>query len=236
MLTVLVRSCMYPLSRKQTLNAHKMQELMPEIKRLKEKHKNDAQGLMKAQQALFRKHNYNQFSGCLPALVQLPIFVGLYRALMVDVELRQAPLISDAVRWCSNLAAPDMLFDWSAWMPAFVTTGFLNLGPYFNVLPLVTVALFLWQQKLFMPPAVDEQTAMQQKMMKWMMVIMGVMFYKVASGLCLYFIVSTSWSILERKVLLPKPPAPPQPAPALVAAPGGNGSPSEKRRKKERRG
>ena len=49
--------------------------------------------------------------------IQLPIFIGLYRSLMVDIELRQAPLISEAIRWCSNLAAPDMLFDWSGFMP-----------------------------------------------------------------------------------------------------------------------
>ena len=67
----------------------------------------------------------------------------------------------------------------------------------------MTIALFIWQQKMFMPPPADEQAAMQQKMMQYMMIFMGIMFYKVASGLCLYFIASSIWGITERK-LLPK--------------------------------
>ena len=71
----------------------------------------------KAQQDLFRTHRYNPMAGCLPMFLQLPIFIGLYRSLMVDVELRQASLLGEAIRWCSNLAAPDMLYDWSWFMP-----------------------------------------------------------------------------------------------------------------------
>ena len=113
MLTVLVRGCMFPLSRKQAVSAQKMQELQPQIKQIAEKYKKEPEKRTKAQQELFHKHNYNPFGGCLLMFIQLPIFMGLYRSLMVDVELRQAPLISDAIRWCSNLAAPDMLYDWS---------------------------------------------------------------------------------------------------------------------------
>ena len=124
LLTVLVRLCMFPLSRKQALSAQKMQELQPEIKKIQEKYKKDMEARSKAQQELFRKHNYNPLSGCLVLFIQLPIFVGLYRSLMVDVELRDAPLISEAVRWCSNLAAPDMLFNWSGWiMPELSSTA-----------------------------------------------------------------------------------------------------------------
>jgi YidC/Oxa1 family membrane protein insertase len=141
----------------------------------------------------------------LPMLIQLPVFIGLYRGLAVDVELRQAPLFGQAVRWCSNLAAPDMLYNWSAFMPQMITRGegLFGLGPYLNVLPLITIALFLLQQKLFMPPATDEQTAMQQKIMKYMMVFMGLLFYKSPSGLCLYFIASSLWGIAERKMIPP---------------------------------
>jgi YidC/Oxa1 family membrane protein insertase len=205
MLTVLVRGCMFPLSRKQALNAQKMQELQPEIKRLQEKYKGETDKKTKAQQELFRQHNYNPLSGCLPAVVQLPIFVGLYRSLMVDIELRQAPLFGEGIRWASNLAAPDMFWDWTGVMPEFVThgTGFFGLGPYLNILPLVTIGLFIWQQKMFMPPPADEQAALQQKMMQYMMIFMGIMFFKVASGLCVYFIASSIWGICERK-LLPK--------------------------------
>jgi YidC/Oxa1 family membrane protein insertase len=204
MLTVLVRLCMFPLSRKQALSAQKMQELQPEIKKIQEKFKKDPEGRMKAQQELFRKHNYNPLGGCLPVFIQLPIFIGLYRSLQVDVALRGAPLISHAVRWCSDLAAPDMLFDWSglANIPILGLVPYY-LGPYFNLLPLFTIALFIVQQKMFMPPPADEQAAMQQKMMNFMMIFMGFLFFKVAAGLCVYFIASSLWGIAERK-LLPK--------------------------------
>lgn len=205
-LTIVVRGCMYPLSHKQALGAQKMQEIQPELKRLQEKYKNDVEGRTKAQQELFRKHNYNPLSGCLVLFIQLPIFMALYRSLMVDVELRQAPLFASAIRWCSNLAAPDMLFDWSGFMPEWITSGqgMLGLGPYFNLLPVITVALFIWQQKMFMPPPTDEQTRMQQNMMKYMMLFIGILFFKVASGLCVYFIASSLWGVAERK-LLPHP-------------------------------
>ncbi|HWA99277.1 MAG TPA: YidC/Oxa1 family insertase periplasmic-domain containing protein, partial [Pirellulales bacterium] len=210
LLTVLVRSCMFPISRKQAANAAKMQELQPEIKRITEKYKGNMEARSKAQQELFRKHNYNPFAGCLPMFLQLPIFIGLYRSLSVDVELRQAPLISEAVRWCSNLAAPDMLWYWKPVLPNFIAapqgTLFLflpTLGPYLNVLPLVTIGLFIVQQKMFMPPPADQQAAAQMKMMQYMMVVMGLLFFKVASGLCVYFITSSLWGIAERK-LLPK--------------------------------
>ena len=203
LLTVLVRGCMFPLSIKQARSAQKMQELQPEIKRITEKYKNDVEGRSKAQQELFRKHNYNPLGGCLVLFIQLPIFIGLYKSLMVDVELRDAPLLSHAVRWCSNLAAPDMLFNWNPFMPQFITngTGIFWLGPYFNLLPILTLILFVWQQKVTMPPPADEQAAMQQKIMKYMMIFIGVMFFKVASGLCIYFIASSLWGLGERKFL-----------------------------------
>jgi YidC/Oxa1 family membrane protein insertase len=236
MLTVLVRSCMFPLSRKQALNAAKMQELQPEIKKMADKYKNPEERV-KAQREFFRKHNYHPLSGCLPAVVQLPIFLGLYRSLAVDIELRQAPLISESVRWCSNLGAPDMLWYWKPYLPIDLLTDEAAgwLGPYLNVLPLVTIALFIVQQKMFLPPPTDEQAAMQQKMMQWMMVFMGVMFFKVASGLCLYFIASSLWGIAERK-LLPKPAPKTSEAPARPpSASGSNGSPGGRKSKQRNR-
>ncbi|NOZ39426.1 MAG: membrane protein insertase YidC [Planctomycetes bacterium] len=206
MLTVLVRSLMFPISRKQAKSMAKMQELRPEMDKIKAKYKQDMQKQSQATQELYRKHNINPLAGCLPMFIQLPIFLGLYRALMVDVELRQAPLLGDAIRWCSNLASPDMFYDWSSFMPDFINRGegIFELGPYLNILPLVTCGLFILQQKMFMPEAANEQAAMQQKIMKYMMLFMGFMFFKVAAGLCLYFIASSIWGIAERK-MLPKP-------------------------------
>jgi YidC/Oxa1 family membrane protein insertase len=143
--------------------------------------------------------------------IQFPIFIGLYNSLWIDIELRQASLIP-GLHWCSNLAAPDMLADWSSWMPDFVLHGGLfhllppAMGPYFNILPLFTIGLMIVQQKLFTPPATTEQAEMQQKVMKYMMFVLCLMFYKVASGLCLYFICSSLWGLGERK-LMPKPAA-----------------------------
>ncbi len=250
MLTVLVRGCMFPLSIKQALGARKMQELQPEIKRIQEKYKNDMEGRTKAQQELFRKHNYNPLSGCLVLFVQLPIFIALYRSLMVDIELRQAPLLWEGIRWCSNLSAPDMLFDWSGFMPGFVI-GYL--GPYFNILPILTVVLFIVQQKMFMPPAVDEKAAQQQKIMQFMMVFIGIMFFKVASGLCIYFIASSLWGLAERKLLPKTSPAKPEakpvsraeakardkprpkPAPQQALS-SGDGAAARRKKKKSKRG
>jgi len=94
-------------------------------------------------------------------------------------------------------------------MPEFINSGqgIFGLGPYLNLLPMLTIVLFIWQQKMFMPPPTDEQAAMQQKIMKYMMIFMGLLFFKVASGLCIYFIVSSLWGIGERKVLPKTAPA-----------------------------
>ncbi len=207
MLTVLVRGCMFPLSRKAAKNMQATQALAPEMKKIKEKYKNDMQKQGEAMKELYAKHNFNPLGGCWMMFVQLPIFLGLYRALSVDIVLREAPLIP-GLRWCSNLAGPDMLWRWDSFIPWDFLTGENGyLGPYLNVLPIVTVALFLVQQKLFTPPATDEQTAMTQKMMTYMMIFMGVLFFKVPSGLCIYFITSSLWGIAER-LLLPKTPKP----------------------------
>lgn len=205
LLTVLVRGAMFPISRKQAISSQKMQALQPEMKVINEKYKNDSEKRGRAVQEVWRKHGVNPAAGCLPVFIQIPIFMGLYRALATDVELRQAPLFTTAIRWCSNLAAPDMLWDWTGYLPAFLTSPEGWLGPFLNVFPLVTIGLFLWQQKLFMPPAMDEQQRMQQQVMNYMMWFMAVMFFKVPCGLCLYFIASSLWGIAERLLWLPKP-------------------------------
>lgn len=155
--------------------------------------------------------------------LQLPIFIGLYRCLSVDIELRQAALIP-GIHWCSNLAGPDQAWYWKGILPDFLASETGWLGPYLNIFPIITIILFIWQQKMFTPPATDEQTQMQQNMMKYMMIVMGVMFFKVPAGLCVYFIASSLWGIGERK-LLPPPGAAPignmttTPAPTAPTAP-----------------
>ncbi|EMI56213.1 Membrane insertion protein, OxaA/YidC [Rhodopirellula sallentina SM41] len=209
LLTVIVRGAMFPLSRKAAVNAQRMQELAPELKKISEKYKDDMEGRVRAQRELQQRVGFNPMSGCLPMFLQLPIFIGLYRTLSVDIELRQAAFAS-WTSWASNLAAPDMLYYWGDWMWDYMSgrgTGWL--GPYFNILPVIVMGLFLAQQKLFMPPATDEQTAMTQKMMSYMTLVMGLFFFRVPAGLCIYFITSSLWGIGERilvKKTLPKTP------------------------------
>ena len=173
----------------------------------------------------------------IPAIADLP---GLVSIVGGRRRAAQAPLLSESIRWCSNLAAPDMLWYWQPYVPAMLASPSGWLGPYFNLLPCITIGLFIWQQKMFMPPPADEQAAMQQKIMQYMMIFMGVMFFKVASGLCLYFIASSLWGIAERK-LLPRttpPGASSSPAatrPAVTrAGASGNGASDTKRKHRGR--
>lgn len=230
-MTLLVRACMFPISRKQAQNARdmseKMAKLKPEMKKLEEKYKNDAQAKMAATHELMRKHGVNPLSsctGCLVLLLQMPVFMGLYYALNESTHLRLAGFL-----WFPNLAAPDMLVRWNEW-PVFASLAsgmslilfVVTLGDFLNLLPMVSALLMFFQQKMMTPPAMDEQQAMQMKMMNWMMPLMGYMFYWVASGLCMYFIVSSAWGMLERK-LLPK---------RKEAEPGAGGAPAKAEDKK----
>lgn len=190
LLTLIVKMLMFPLGRKQALMAQRMQELQPHLKAIQEKYKDDKEKLTRETFALYKKHNANPVAGCLPALIQLPIFVGLWQALNTTVGLRQAPFL-----WINDLAAPDMLFRMPFDLPF--------LGHWFNLLPILVVGLMLFQTQLFAPPATTPEAEMQQKTMKYMMIVMAVMFYKVPAGLGIYFITSSLWTIGER-LLLPK--------------------------------
>ncbi len=219
-LTVLVRGCMFPISRKQAISAARMKELQPKLTELKAKYGDDREKLAKAQMELWRKHKINPIGGCLPLFLQMPIFIGLYTALNSAVDLRLQKLL-----WIENLAGPDALFRMPFSLP--------YLGADFSLLPLFTVGLFLTQQKMFMPPATDEQQEAQYKMMNMMTLFMGVMFWHQPAGLCIYFIASSLWSIAERKLLgagsmtpasgasveVIEPDNKPKPKPNQVAAP-----------------
>lgn len=190
LLTMTVRLCMFPLGRKQAMISKKMQELQPHLAAIKEKFKDDKEQQTRETMALYKQHGFNPAAGCLPALIQLPIFVGLWQALNNSVSLRHSSFL-----YIKNLAAPDMLFPFPGELPI--------VGKYFNLLPFFVVALMLVQTKLFSPPPMTEEARMQQKMMKYMMIFMAFMFYRVPSGLGIYFITSSLWQIGER-LLLPK--------------------------------
>lgn len=202
LMTVIVRLILFPLSRKQAQNQAKMQEQMkvlrPEMEKIKKQYANDRQQLAVAQMELFKKHNMSPLSGCNGCWIlflQMPVFLGLYFALRESTHLRMANFL-----WIDNLAVPDMLFNWGDnFLTNITVLGFLYLGPYLNILPIISVSVMYAYQKLMAPPAMDEQQEQQIKMMNYMTLVMGLAFYWVASGLCLYFIVSSLWGMIERK-------------------------------------
>jgi YidC/Oxa1 family membrane protein insertase len=209
-LTVFVKMLLFIPSRKQTAMTMKMVEvqkqLQPEIDKLKEKYGEDFHRFNQEKTRLMMQHGFNPFSqmgGCLLLFAQMPVFMGLYFCLQESIFFRLESFL-----WIPNLAAPDMLVWWSERIPGISDPAnmgsLLYLGPYLNLLPLVAVALMLWQQTKMMPPATDPTMAQQQFMMKLMMGFMALMFYKVAAGLSLYFIASSVWGILERQII-PKP-------------------------------
>jgi YidC/Oxa1 family membrane protein insertase len=230
LLTVMVRGLMFPISRKQALLSMRMQELAPELKKVQEKYKNDPQERTRAVMELYRKHGVNPLGGCLPLLLQMPIFLGLYYCLQESIHFRLASFL-----WIDNLAAPDMLFYWGQGFPWFTDPnnigGLGYLGPFFNLLPVFAVVLMLAQQKMMAPPAVDDQQKMQQKMLKYMMIFIGFMFYKVAAGLCIYFIATSLWGMAERKFLPKKKPGVAAPAAAGPTTATGASRPAPRQRK-----
>lgn len=226
-LTVIVRGLMFPISRRQALFSIKMQALAPELKKISEKYKNDPQAKGQAVMELYRKHGVHPLGSCLPLLLQMPIFMGLYFALQESLQFRLAPFL-----WVRNLAAPDMLLWWSQSIPYISQPDYMGgvfyLGPYFNILPIIAVVLMVIQQQLMTPPPTDEQQEMQQKMMKYMSVFFGFLFYKVAAGLCIYFISTNLWGLAERK-LLPRKKEAPAAAPGASATAIANGPPPSRR-------
>jgi len=207
LLTVVVRGMMFPISRKQAKLSMRMQELAPELKKVQEKYKTDPKGKNEAVMALYRQHNVHPLGGCLPLLLQMPVFMGLYYALQESVHFRLQPFL-----WIKSLAAPDMAVWWGQAIPIISDPdnhqsgslfSMFYLGPYLNLLPIIAVVFMQIQQKMLTPPPTDEQQEMNQKVMKYMMIVFGIMFYKVAAGLCIYFIASSLWGLAERK-LLPK--------------------------------
>ncbi len=146
----------------------KMKKLAPKMKEMQTRHKNDPQAKQKAMMEFYRKEKINPLGGCLPMLIQIPVFMGLYWVLQESVELRQAPWIG----WYKDLSIMD---------------------PYL-VLPLIMGASMWFQQKLN-PPQMDP---MQQKIFQWLPVVFTVMFLFFPAGLVLYWVVNNILSIAQQ--------------------------------------
>lgn len=206
LLTILLRAIFWPLTAASVRSMKRMQALAPEMNALKEKYKDDQQKYAQKQMELWKKHKVNPMSGCLPMLIQMPVFFGFFTMIRSAIELRGAHFL-----WAADLSKPDTLF---------IIPG-LNIP--FNLLPLLMGGAMLWQSHLQPPsPGMD---ASQQKLMRYMPLIFLVFLYNYSAGMSLYMVVSTLASVLQTKVTrnLKDPAAPAGPAtpavnPALTPA------------------
>jgi len=168
-LVLLVKLLMYPLSVAQYKSMAKMRKFQPRMQQLKERYGDDKQKFQAAMMELYKKEKINPVGGCLPLLLQMPIFFALYWVLLESVELRQAPWFA----WIQDLTARD---------------------PWF-ILPIINMAVMWATQKLSPMVGVDP---MQQKIMQFMPLVFGVMMVFFPSGLVLYWVINGGLSLLQQ--------------------------------------
>ena len=190
LLTLLVKTLMFRLTWAQHSSMIKMQKLAPELKYIQEQYKNDKTKLGQKQMELWKKNGVNPLGGCLPLLVQIPIFIGLYNAFQYNADMRGASFL-----WISDLTLPDQLWG----MPIALLHGWvLSLNP----LPLIYIAVTIWMSLTSpMPTNGDPQQEQMAKTMRWMPVLFGVIFYNMPAGLVLYFTVNAVLSTIEVKFI-----------------------------------
>jgi YidC/Oxa1 family membrane protein insertase len=184
LLTILVKLLFWPLTHKSQKSMSEMQKLQPHMAKIREKYKNDKQRMNQELMGLYKTYKVNPMGGCLPMLIQLPVFFALFRVLGRCIELRHAPF----VLWITDLSAPDRLFNFSFRIP-------LMQAPYgIPVLTLLMGASMFIQQK--MTPTVGDPA--QAKMMMFLPVIFMFMFINFPSGLVLYWFVSNILTIAQQ--------------------------------------
>ncbi|MFL5783983.1 MAG: membrane protein insertase YidC [Bacteriovoracaceae bacterium] len=169
LLTLTIRLITFPLQWKSTVSMKKLQEVQPELTKIREKFKDDPQRLQKESMELFKKSGANPMGGCLPLLLQMPVFFAFYKVLYSAVELVDAPFML----WIKDLS---------------------NKDPYFVLPVLMTLAMFL-QQRLT-PNTISDPV--QRKIMMFMPLVFGFIMKDLPSGLCLYIFVSTIFGILQQ--------------------------------------
>jgi len=167
-LTILIKALFYPLSAASYKSMAGMKKLQPRIKTLKERYKDDKQKFQMEMMALYKKEKINPAGGCLPILIQIPVFIALYWALLESVEIRQAPF----ALWLQDLSAPD---------------------PYY-VLP-VLMGLSMWMQQKLNPAAMDD---IQKKVMTVMPIALTFLFLTFPQGLVLYWVVNNILSMAQQ--------------------------------------
>ena len=168
LLTVLIKAAFYPLSAAGYKSMARMKNVAPRMTAMKERYKDDRMKMQQAMMELYKTEKINPMGGCFPILIQIPVFIALYWVLLASVEMRNAPWIG----WIHDLAAPD---------------------PFF-ILPLIMMGSMFVQYKLNPTPP----DPVQAKMMLWMPLVFGVMFFFFPSGLVLYWVVNNTLSIAQQ--------------------------------------
>jgi YidC/Oxa1 family membrane protein insertase len=196
LLTLTVRAVLFPINRRsQTAMARyqvKIKRIQPRIEEIKKKHANDPAKLRTEQARIMQEEDalMPPLGGCLPPLLQIPIFIGLFRAVGVTFDLRHVSFMG----WIHDLSLPDRLLplDWNLPIVGNV--------PYLNILPPLMVVMWILQQRS-MPKPTDPQAQTMYKMMMFMPVVMGVFLYNYAAGLSLYMITQSTLGIIEQKII-----------------------------------
>jgi YidC/Oxa1 family membrane protein insertase len=182
-LTIVIKLLFWPLTHKSYASMKEMQRIQPRIKQIRERFKNDREQMNREMMLLYRTHKVNPVGGCLPMVLQIPVFFALYKALMDSIELRHAPFIF----WVKDLAAPDYLLRLPAGVNLF---GIEGIGP----LPILMGASMIIQQK--MTPTMGDP--MQAKIMMFMPVFFTFLFISFPSGLVLYWLINNVLSIVQQ--------------------------------------
>jgi YidC/Oxa1 family membrane protein insertase len=194
LLATLVRVLLHPLNTMSMKSMRAMQRIQPEIERIKEKFKNDPQAMNTAVMALYKEQKVNPAGGCLPMLLQMPLFIALYSVLYNAIELRQAPFVG----WINDLSAPDHLF---------------SIGPLaVRLLPILMMGSGLLSQKL------TPSDPRQLPTMYMMNIFMLVFFYNLPSGLVLYWTVMNLLTAIQQWLVLRQDDSPALPAAVVVEA------------------
>ncbi len=190
LLTICIKACLFPLASKSMTSMSKMKVLQPKMTELKERHKGDKMKLNQEIMALYKREKVNPVSGCLPILIQIPIFLSLYRVLSATIEMRHAPFFG----WIHDLSVSDQtnIFTGFGLLPWDTHIASYNL--HLGILPMVMCATMIIQQRLNPKPADPVQAAM----MNYMPFVFLVMFASFPAGVVIYWICNNTLSILQQ--------------------------------------
>jgi len=187
LLTACVKGVLWPLQNKANASMRRMSALAPKMQELKEKHKDDPTRMNQEVMKLYKEHGVNPVGGCLPMMIQIPIFFGLFSMLGQAAELRNATFL-----WVSDLSQPDTLFiiPGMGWIPIL---GLPGVGLPFNVLPILMGATNVWL--MHMTPKTGD--AMQRRVLMFMPLIFLIFCYNFAAALALYYTTQNLFTILQ---------------------------------------